>query len=180
MEVRLLDSIPLEEPAFPPIDTTMLLALVQTCRKRDMFSYPAMLAQYQQTELTPHTALPIWIGIEEAKRFALTLWHVWQMYSASRDLGNGDVDVNAERDVDTDEGEDMETDGVGDIDADGDADEDVEIACRDLQFSVPVSDDIWNTESLLGFVQMVEGEKARGNQICDNEMNWICNWEGVM
>lgn len=102
------------------------------------------------------------------------------MYSASRDLGNGDVDVNAERDVDTDEGEDMETDGVGDIDADGDADEDVEIACRDLQFSVPVSDDIWNAESLLGFVQMVEGEKARGNQICDNEMNWICNWEGVM
>ncbi|RAR06485.1 putative C6 and C2H2 transcription factor [Stemphylium lycopersici] len=165
VEVQSLESNSPKEPSFPPVDTTILLALVKTCRKRNMFSYPAMLAQYQQTELTPHTALPIWIGIEEAKRFALTLWHVWQIYCASRDSDSQDGG-----DADGGEAMDAELDGDGGV----------EIACRDLQFSVPVSDDIWNAESLLGFVKMVEGEKERGNQICDNEMNWICNWEGVV
>lgn len=54
----------------------ILVALIKSSMKRGMVSYPKMLAQYKQLELKPETAPHIWIGIEEAKRFALTLYHV--------------------------------------------------------------------------------------------------------
>jgi hypothetical protein len=132
------------EPELPPPDDEILVALVKSSLKRGMFNYLRMLKQYQQTTLTPYTAPLIWIGIEEAKRFALTLYHVWKMYCETR--------VSTENDC---------TDLL---------------SSHDLQFSTPISGDLWNAGSVPELVRLAEEEKANGNQICDNEMNWICNW----
>ncbi|KAH7345832.1 hypothetical protein BKA66DRAFT_506315 [Pyrenochaeta sp. MPI-SDFR-AT-0127] len=123
----------------------ILIALVKSSMRRGMFSYPKMLAQYREMNLDPHTAPHIWVGIEESKRFALTLYHVWKMYydtQGSSDPGTG-TDL---------------------------------LSLQDLHFSAPVSDDIWNAETVPELIRMVEDKKENGNQICDNEMNWICKW----
>jgi hypothetical protein len=103
-----------------------------------------MLNHYQQTALTPHTAPHIWIGIEEAKRFALTMYHIWTMY--------WETHMSSET-------------GFPDL-----------LSSQHLQFSAPISDDMWNADSIPDLISLVEEEKANGNQVCDNEMNWICNW----
>jgi hypothetical protein len=109
-----------------------------------MFSYPSMLKHYQQTALTPQTAPHIWIGIEEAKRFALTMYHIWTMYC--------EIYMSSET-------------WFPDL-----------LSSNHLQFSAPISDDMWNADSIPDLISLVEEEKANGNQVCDNEMNWICNW----
>ncbi|CAG8920225.1 unnamed protein product [Penicillium salamii] len=56
----------------PAEDYNLLTALVQSCRKLGIFSYPEMLTQYPAG--TPITM--IWVGVEEMKRFALALYKV--------------------------------------------------------------------------------------------------------
>ncbi|KAE8132830.1 hypothetical protein BDV38DRAFT_200541 [Aspergillus pseudotamarii] len=56
----------------PTLPLQLLKALVRTCLKRKMFFYPSMVAQFENT-------LPdvyIWVGVEEVKRFALSLYKV--------------------------------------------------------------------------------------------------------
>lgn len=55
------------------ISSQLLVALVHSCQKREMFFYPAMLAQFNTDSLPD---VYIWLGIEEAKRFALALYKV--------------------------------------------------------------------------------------------------------
>ncbi|OGM42631.1 putative C6 and C2H2 transcription factor [Aspergillus bombycis] len=56
----------------PTLPLRLLKALVRTCLQRKMFFYPSMVAQFKNT-------LPdvyIWVGVEEVKRFALSLYKV--------------------------------------------------------------------------------------------------------
>ncbi|KAA8649619.1 uncharacterized protein ATNIH1004_002290 [Aspergillus tanneri] len=56
----------------PTLPLQLLKALVRTCLKRKMFFYPSIVAQFKNT-------LPdvyIWVGVEEVKRFALSLYKV--------------------------------------------------------------------------------------------------------
>ncbi|KAE8168513.1 hypothetical protein BDV40DRAFT_251011 [Aspergillus tamarii] len=56
----------------PALPLQLLKALVRTCLKRKMFFYPSIVAQFKNT-------LPdvyIWVGVEEVKRFALSLYKV--------------------------------------------------------------------------------------------------------
>ncbi|KAF7596642.1 hypothetical protein BBP40_000564 [Aspergillus hancockii] len=57
----------------PEIPAQLLVALVQSCRNRNMFFYPAMLAEFN---LISVPNVYIWVGIEEAKRYALALYKV--------------------------------------------------------------------------------------------------------
>ncbi|OJJ95207.1 hypothetical protein ASPACDRAFT_47952 [Aspergillus aculeatus ATCC 16872] len=60
----------------PPLQFKLLLALIQTCREKDMFSYHTMRAHFAQ-DTVPEVY--IWLGIEEVKRFALALHRVCRM-----------------------------------------------------------------------------------------------------
>ena len=56
----------------PTLPLQLLKALVRTCLERQMFFYPSIVAQFTNT-------LPdvyIWVGVEEVKRFALSLYKV--------------------------------------------------------------------------------------------------------
>ncbi|KAL4921168.1 hypothetical protein BDW62DRAFT_208536 [Aspergillus aurantiobrunneus] len=59
--------------ALPSTPTQLLVALVHSCLKQHMFFYPSMLAQFTSTSVPE---VYIWLGIEEVKRFTLTLYKV--------------------------------------------------------------------------------------------------------
>lgn len=56
----------------PADEYDILASLVQSCRNLGMFSYPEMLAQFQDD--TP--LMMIWVGVEEVKQFLLALYKV--------------------------------------------------------------------------------------------------------
>ncbi|RAH47520.1 uncharacterized protein BO95DRAFT_461900 [Aspergillus brunneoviolaceus CBS 621.78] len=60
----------------PSLQSKLLLALIKTCREKDMFSYHTMRAQFAQDSVPE---VYIWLGIEEVKRFALALYRVCKM-----------------------------------------------------------------------------------------------------
>ncbi|CDM37183.1 Zn(2)-C6 fungal-type DNA-binding domain [Penicillium roqueforti FM164] len=59
--------------ALPEIPSQLLVALVRTCLKRKMFFYPSILTQFKPG-VDPDVF--IWLGIEEVKRFCLSLYRV--------------------------------------------------------------------------------------------------------
>ncbi|KAF2136486.1 uncharacterized protein K452DRAFT_237366 [Aplosporella prunicola CBS 121167] len=77
----------------PNFNPEVLIALVKSCLKRGMFNHHKMLAQYDQPDPDPFTALYIWTGVEEAKRFALSLYQVWRIYRDDAMEGNDDEDL---------------------------------------------------------------------------------------
>ncbi|EKG18996.1 hypothetical protein MPH_03686 [Macrophomina phaseolina MS6] len=71
----------------------VLVGLIKSCKRRGMFQYPRMHAQYDRAGVDHNTVIYIWVGIEEAKRFALAVYHVWKMCK-DRALGHhGDDDL---------------------------------------------------------------------------------------
>jgi len=56
----------------------ILTSLIETCRARGLFSYPAMLAQCRPDDPIVYT----WTRLEEAKRFALTLFKASVLFSS--------------------------------------------------------------------------------------------------
>ncbi|KAJ5151305.1 uncharacterized protein N7482_010557 [Penicillium canariense] len=65
--------------SLPPGDLGLLYALVGSCRKRGMFAYPNILAQYQEANLASF----VWVSVEEIKRFNIALYKVCRKASSS-------------------------------------------------------------------------------------------------
>ncbi|KAF4546550.1 uncharacterized protein LTHEOB_3858 [Lasiodiplodia theobromae] len=60
----------------------IMVALIKSCLQRGMFFYPDMLAQFNGRS---SNFIFIWVGVEEVKRLALTLFHVWSTCSEGSD-----------------------------------------------------------------------------------------------
>ena len=59
----------------PEIPSRLIVALICTCLKRQMFFYPAIQSQFKP-EIDPEVL--IWLGIEEVKRFNLSLYRLYR------------------------------------------------------------------------------------------------------
>lgn len=64
-------------------DYQILTALVSTCRRQHVFSYPAMLGRYHSIE----SVTCIWVGVEEIKRLGLSLYRVSRICCCAPELG---------------------------------------------------------------------------------------------
>ncbi|PLB43624.1 transcription factor with C2H2 and Zn(2)-Cys(6) DNA binding domain [Aspergillus steynii IBT 23096] len=64
-------------------DYQILIALVSTCRRHHVFSYPAMLGRYHSIE----SVTCIWVGVEEIKRFGLALYKVSRICCGASEVG---------------------------------------------------------------------------------------------
>lgn len=69
----------------PQPDGEILAAVLRSCRKHNIFSYPTMLARYQDID----NITTIWVGVEEMKRFALALYKVSRL-CGDADNGEGE------------------------------------------------------------------------------------------
>jgi hypothetical protein len=132
-----------------PINTSrLLIALVHTCLKQNMFYYPSMLAQFN-----PGTdpEVLIWLGIEEIKRFCLSLYRVCrQSHIAGPDIQQDAFVLNTRRGPHR-LGESL-------------------LYLTDLQFALPNSDELWHATSGLA-ARVTENSAAYHNE--NIEGNWI-------
>ncbi|KAL4912496.1 hypothetical protein BDW62DRAFT_214983 [Aspergillus aurantiobrunneus] len=60
-------------------DYDVLVALVRTCRRHNLFFYPRMLGRYQGI----NSMACIWVGVEEIKRLGIALYRVCELCSSS-------------------------------------------------------------------------------------------------
>ncbi|KAJ5672907.1 hypothetical protein N7507_002034 [Penicillium longicatenatum] len=132
-----------------PINTSrLLIALVHTCLKQNMFYYPSMLAQFNP-ETDPEVL--IWLGIEEIKRFCLSLYRVCrQSHIAGPDIQQDASVLNTRRGPHR-LGESL-------------------LSLTDLQFALPNSDELWHATSGLA-ARVTENSAAYHNE--NIEGNWI-------
>ncbi|RJE25303.1 hypothetical protein PHISCL_02332 [Aspergillus sclerotialis] len=75
-----------------PDEHELLVALVQSCRRLGMLSYPNILAHH---EITAPLAL-VWVSVEEIKRFGLALYKVCRMCSRPESLRRNDKSLGSE------------------------------------------------------------------------------------
>ncbi|RAL08048.1 C2H2 type zinc finger domain protein [Aspergillus homomorphus CBS 101889] len=126
----------------PALPSQLLLALVRTCRQQDLFSYPTIRAQF-----TRNTApdVFIWLGIEEVKRFALSLYRV----SAMVRVQESHVPVD-----DASKGECL-------------------VSLEELRFAMPERDDLWNANSDLAAT--LARDNLIDYDARNMEVDWISN-----
>ena len=102
--------------SLPPAGTQLLDSLVGSCKRLGMFNYPNIIAQH-----LPGSMVEIaWVGIEEIKRFNLTLYKVHKLLSR-RETGFSLAEG----------GTVAETSSVG-------------LAAIDLQFPIPTNSRLWS------------------------------------
>ncbi|KAJ5952157.1 uncharacterized protein N7479_010570 [Penicillium vulpinum] len=132
----------------PEIPSQLLVSLVHSCLKRHMFFYPSILAQF---ELGVDPDVFIWLGIEEVKRFNLSLYRV----------------CRHSRVLETELLEDAPNSSSwrGPQSPDGSL-----LSLADLQFAVPDSDELWHATSNLA-AKIEEKQAAYINE--NIEGNWI-------
>ncbi|RAH69870.1 Zn(II)2Cys6 transcription factor [Aspergillus aculeatinus CBS 121060] len=70
----------------------LLTALVATCRRLGLFSYPNMLARHHPTA---PVAL-VWVSVEETKRFGLALYKLCRLCSSSTSTSRANTDSGAD------------------------------------------------------------------------------------
>lgn len=139
----------------PEIPSQLLVSLVHSCLKRRMFFYPSILAQFKQG-IDPDVF--VWLGIEEVKRFNLSLYRVCrhaQVYDTR--LLEAAPSSSPRR---------------GPRSPGGSL-----LSLTDLQFAVPDSDELWHATSDLA-VKIAGSEAAYAN---DNiEDKWISQTARVL
>ncbi|KAL4800403.1 hypothetical protein BDV19DRAFT_352931 [Aspergillus venezuelensis] len=69
-------------PSVPAHDISLFASLVQSCRKLGMLYYPKILARYRYDHDISGDLPYIWVGVEEHKRFNLTLYKVSKTLSS--------------------------------------------------------------------------------------------------
>ncbi|EPS31249.1 hypothetical protein PDE_06204 [Penicillium oxalicum 114-2] len=134
--------------ALPEIPSRLLVALVRTCLKRNMFFYPSMLTQFKPG-VDPDVF--IWLGIEEVKRFCLSLYRVCRQSRVS--------EPNLLEDMSSFSPHRGPRPPGGRL-----------LSLTDLQFALPDSDELWNTTSGLA-ARLAENPTAYQNG--NVEENWI-------
>ncbi|EAW13141.1 C2H2 type zinc finger domain protein [Aspergillus clavatus NRRL 1] len=112
----------------------LLTTLIDTCRRQNLFFYPAILAQFSR-ESVPDVF--IWVGIEEVKRFALALYKVCRLCHVQ------DTELDTPRS--TGRGKDL-------------------LALMDLQFALPDSDELWHASSDLAARLAQDGPMCYSNK----------------
>ncbi|KAJ5892191.1 uncharacterized protein N7473_008419, partial [Penicillium subrubescens] len=132
----------------PEIPSQLLKALVHSCLKRNMLFYPSMLSQFRQGE-SPEVY--VWVGVEEVKRFALSLYRVCQR-ARLQDPGElGGVSCQSNWAP-------SRLDGVS------------LLSLADLRFALPDSNELWHLTS--GLADRLTG-KSEGYRVANSEENWI-------
>lgn len=134
--------------SLPELPSQLLIALVHTCLKRNMFYYPSMLAQFN-LETDPDVF--IWLGTEEVKRFCLSLYRVCRQSRISGPDVRKDAPVRNTRRGPHRLGESL-------------------LSLTDLQFALPDSEELWHTSSDLA-ARLTEKSAAYSNE--NIEGNWI-------
>ncbi|KAE8358110.1 hypothetical protein BDV27DRAFT_169765 [Aspergillus caelatus] len=130
------------KPSLSAADAEVLSRLVMSCKKLDMLYYPNMLARYCQNDLPAY----IWVGIEEIKRFNITLYKVCTAYSgkdASRDAPDTTA-VSMRR-----------------------------LRAQDLQFPLPKNSLLWNAISKAEWVSIATKDVYHHNLNNNLENEWI-------
>lgn len=79
LDLKAGKTVPLSEDK-----SRILVALIKSCLQRGMFCYPDMLSQFIGRS---SNFIFIWVGIEEVKRLALTLFRVWSICNEGSDEG---------------------------------------------------------------------------------------------
>lgn len=149
------DQLDLQLTQLPEIPSQLLVSLVRTCLKRRMFFYPSILAQFRPG-VDPDVF--IWLGIEEVKRFDLSLYRVCR-HSRVRDaelLGDA-LNYGPRR------GPQSPSKSL--------------LSLTDLQFAVPDSDDLWHATSDLA-VKIARNEAAYTHE--NTEEYWISQTAQVL
>lgn len=67
-------------------DYGILVALVRTCRRHDLFFYPRMVERYHHSI---NSTTCIWVGVEEIKRFGIALFRRCKLCSNNSSSSNG-------------------------------------------------------------------------------------------
>ncbi|KAJ5692992.1 hypothetical protein N7462_002415 [Penicillium macrosclerotiorum] len=132
----------------PEVPSQLLVTLVSNCLRRKMFFYPSILGQFK-SEL--HPIVLIWLGIEEIKRFALSLYKVCQsarVYDTK--LLEQRSPLNSAHQPPTKRTK--------------------LLSLADLQFALPDSDDLWNATSNLA---TSVAENSAAYEMANIEDNWI-------
>ncbi|CAI7570494.1 unnamed protein product [Penicillium glandicola] len=132
----------------PDVPSQLLVSLVRSCLKRHMFFYPSILAQFKPG-VDPDVF--IWLGIEEVKRFDLSLYKVCRHARVCNTKLLEDVpNFGPQRGPQSPGGR--------------------LLSLADLQFAVPDSDELWHANSDLA-AKIARNPDAYTN---DNiEENWI-------
>ncbi|KUM60609.1 hypothetical protein ACN42_g6516 [Penicillium freii] len=139
----------------PEVPSQLLVSLVRTCLKRRMFFYPSILAQFKPG-FDPDVF--IWLGIEEVKRFDLSLYKVCRHARiCDAKLLEGAPDFSPRR---------------GPRSLSGSL-----LSLTDLQFSVPDRDELWHATSDLA-AKITGNEAAYTNE--NIEDNWISQTARVL
>ncbi|KAJ5552746.1 hypothetical protein N7494_002124 [Penicillium frequentans] len=130
----------------PELPSRLISALVKTCLKRGMFFYPAIQSQFRP-EVDPEVL--IWLGIEEIKRFNLSLYRLYRQVRLNakvlEDTANFDLSCGTRS-----SGRNL-------------------LSLADLQFALPDSDELWHMTSDLA-------AKIAGNTAVYNDKNGEENW----
>ncbi|KAL1637540.1 hypothetical protein SLS56_000678 [Neofusicoccum ribis] len=135
-----LDLKPGQKVALSESNYELLVALVKSALQRGMFSNTDMFAHYSSRS---RNIIFVWIGVEEVKRFALTLFKVWSM--CERDAATGNEEL---------------------------------LSARDLNFSMPEREDLWDAPSHEELVLRLEADVREGKCAQNDVENWISNQLG--
>ncbi|KAJ5903572.1 hypothetical protein N7504_005955 [Penicillium tannophilum] len=130
----------------PELPSRLMVALIRICIKRGMFYYPAIQSQFKP-EVDPEVL--IWLGIEEVKRFNLSLYKIYRQIrldpNVLEDTANIDRSCGPRS-----SGRNL-------------------LSLADLQFALPDSDELWHMTSDLA-------AKIAGNTAAYNDKNGEENW----
>jgi hypothetical protein len=114
-----------------------------------MLSYPAMLSQFTQRE---NPEVFVWVGIEEVKRFGLSLYRVcqWARLYGSDELEDAPDHSNT--------GRSLRLNGAN------------LLSLADLQFALPDSEELWHLTS--GLAGRVAG-RSKVYELANAKEKWI-------
>ncbi|KAJ6109919.1 hypothetical protein N7486_002154 [Penicillium sp. IBT 16267x] len=138
----------------PELPSRPTVALIRTCRKRGMFFFPAIQSQFKP-EVDPEVL--IWLGIEEVKRFNLSLYRLYRLVRLDSKALEDKAHVHSRS---------------GPRSSGGNL-----FSLADLQFAVPDSDELWHAPSDLA-AKVAENKLAYING--NREENWICHTARVL
>ncbi|KAJ5805987.1 uncharacterized protein N7503_003589 [Penicillium pulvis] len=138
----------------PELPSRLIIALILTCEKRGLFYYPAIQSQFKP-EVDPEVL--IWLGIEEVKRFDLSLYRLYRKIRLDTkvlvDTANIDSSCGPRS-----SGRDL-------------------LSLADLQFALPDSDELWHMTSDLA--ANIAGNTAAYDDK-NGERNWISQTARVL
>ncbi|KAM5459102.1 hypothetical protein McanMca71_001704 [Microsporum canis] len=129
----------------PEVPAALLTTLTRTCLQQGLFFYPSIASQFAPSDAPD---VFVWLGIEEVKRLALTLYKVSKIcYTSGNDLTSSNKSPGRA------------------------------LSLADLRFGAPDSDDLWNATSGLAAELAGRGLDGSPMTYCDknDETNWISN-----